>query len=264
VVAAAACFLFAGFAIFDLLAGDGGVQRGVRIGDVNVGGMSKEEARAAVQKNAAETFKEISFGEGPDAVSMSARELGVEVNAEAAVEEAYALGRTGGPFARLSDTVGASFGGTQIDLKAGYDEEAAQAAVGSVAEKFNREPKDATFTVTEGGDVEVQEAQNGRALDQEATLANLEGALENMSGRVPWSRGRPEARDHDRRDPEEQAREGHRGVQDGLSLGLEPEPQGEHEARRGRRGQHGRQARRGLLFQRACRGARLQGGQDLL
>ena len=185
VVAAAACFLLAGFAFVDLLSGDGGIQRGVRIGDVNVGGMGKEEARAAVESNAAETFEEISFGEGPDAVSMNARELGVKVNAAAAVDEAYALGRTGGPFARLSDTFGSYFGGTQIDLKAGYDREAARSAVDRVAGDFNREPKDATFTVADGGDVKVQPAENGRALDKEATLANLEGALENMSGRVP-------------------------------------------------------------------------------
>jgi vancomycin resistance protein YoaR len=147
--------------------------------------MGKEEARAAVEKNAADTFEEISFGEGPDAVSMNAGELGVKVNAEAAVEAAYALGRTGGPFSRLSSAVGASFGGTQIDLKATYDEGAARSAIDRIAGEFNREPKDATFTVAEGGDVKVQPAENGRALDKEATLANLEGALRNMSGRVP-------------------------------------------------------------------------------
>ena len=146
-IAAAACVLFAGFAIFDILAGDAGIQRGVRIGDVNVGGMGKEEARAAVEDNAAETFEQISFGEGPDAVSMDAGDLGVKVNADAAVEEAYALGRTGGPFARLSNTFGASFGGTQIDLTATYAEQAARTAVDGIAGDFNREPRDATFTV---------------------------------------------------------------------------------------------------------------------
>ncbi|CAA9407827.1 MAG: Vancomycin B-type resistance protein VanW [uncultured Rubrobacteraceae bacterium] len=189
VVVAVACFLFAGFALVDLLAGDTGIQSGVRIGDVDVGGMTKEEARAAVEKNAAETFREISFGEGQDAVSMNAEELGVKVNARAAVDEAYALGRTGGPFARLSDAFGSSVGGTRIDLKASYDEGAARSAIGRIAGDFNQEPKDATFTVAEGGDVKVQPAENGRTLDKEATLANLQGALTNMSGRVPLAEG---------------------------------------------------------------------------
>ncbi|QIN85363.1 hypothetical protein GBA63_21870 (plasmid) [Rubrobacter tropicus] len=180
-----ACLLFAGFALADLLAGDGGIQRGVRIGDVSVGGMSQNEALAAVQKNAADTFQEISFGEGPEAVSVPADELGVRVNAEAAVDEAYALGRTGGPFARVSDTIGSYFGVTQVELRAGYDREAARATVDGIAADFNREPKDATFSVADGGDVVVEEAENGRTLDEGATLKNLEGALQNMSGRVP-------------------------------------------------------------------------------
>jgi vancomycin resistance protein YoaR len=184
-VAGIACLLFAGFALVDLLAGDDGIQRGVRIGDVAVGGMTETEALAAVRENAADTFEEISFGTGPEAVSVPADELGVKVNAEAAVDEAYALGRTGGPFARISDTVGSYFGGTQVELRAGYDREAARATVDRIAGDFNREPKDATFSVTDGGDVVVEEAENGRALDKEATLANLEGALETMSGRVP-------------------------------------------------------------------------------
>ena len=187
-VAAVACFLFAGFAFVDLLAGDGGIQRGVRIGDVDVGGMGKEEARAAVEKNAAQTFEKITFGQGPDAVSVNADDLGVKVNAQDAVDEAYALGRTGGPFARLASSIG-SFGGTQIDLKASYDEQAAQSTIDRIAGDYNREPKDATFTVADDGDVKVQESENGRTLDKEATLANLEDALGNMSGRVPLAEG---------------------------------------------------------------------------
>ncbi|QIN81422.1 hypothetical protein GBA63_01345 [Rubrobacter tropicus] len=189
VVAVVAGVLLLGFAAVDLASGDGGIQRGVRIGDVNVGGMSKDEARAAVERNASETFQEISFGEGPDAVSVGADRLGVEVNADAAVEEAYSIGRSGGPFQRISDFFGSYLGGTQVDLKAGYDERAANETLGGIAEGFNREPKDATFTVTDGGKVEVQEAKDGRVLDEKATLANLEGALQNMSGRVPLAEG---------------------------------------------------------------------------
>ena len=114
---------------------------------------------------------------------------GLTETADAAVEEAYSIGRSGGPLQKLSNLFGASFGRTQVDLKASYDEEAANETIGGLAEGFNREPKDATFTVTDGGEVEVQPAQNGRALDKEATLANLEGALRNMSGQVPLAEG---------------------------------------------------------------------------
>ena len=190
-VAVVAGVLLLGFAAVGALAGGDSIQRGVSIGDVNVGGMDRAEAREAVERNATDTFQEISFGEGPDAVSMNARELGVEVNAEAAVDEAYSIGRSGGPFQRVSETFGSYFGGTQVDLKAGYDEQVARGALDGLAEDFDRQPQNATYSVADGGKVEVQEAQNGRVLDKEATLTNLEGSLQNMSGRVPLAEGEP-------------------------------------------------------------------------
>ena len=190
-VAVVAGVLLLGFAAVGVLAGGDDIQRGVRIGDVNVGGMDRAEAREAVERNASETFQEISFGTGPEAVSMNARELGVKVNAEAAVDEAYYIGRSGGPFKRISETFGSYFGGTQVDLEAGYDEEAARGALDGLAEDFDRQPQDATYSVADGGKVEVQEARDGRVLDKEATLTNLDGALQNMSGRVPLVEGKP-------------------------------------------------------------------------
>ena len=174
-----------GLAVVGLVSGDDGIQRGVRIGDVDVGGMSQQEARAAVERDAARTFEEVSFGTGPGSETVSGEDLGVKVNAAAAVDEAYALGRTGGPFQRLSDTFGSYFGGTRIGVEASYDEQAAGATLDRLAGGFNEEPRDATFNVTDGGEVKVEPAANGRALDKEATLTNLEGALRNMSGRVP-------------------------------------------------------------------------------
>ncbi|MBA2512699.1 MAG: VanW family protein [Rubrobacteraceae bacterium] len=191
VVAVLAGVLLLGFLAVGALAGGDGIQRGVRIGDVNVGGMGKDEARAAVERNASETFENISFGSGPDAVSMNADKLGVKVNADAAVEEAYSMGRSGGPVQRISDTFGSYFGGTQVDLKAGYDEEVARGALDGLAEDFDRQPQDATYSVADGGKVEVRESESGRVLDKEATLMNLEGALRNMSGRVPLAEGKP-------------------------------------------------------------------------
>ncbi len=184
-VAVVAGVLLIGLAVVGLASDNDGIQRGVLIGDVNVGGMGQQEARAAVERDAAQTFDEVSFGTGPGAETVSGEDLGVKVNAAAAVDEAYALGRTGGPFRRLSDTFGSYFGGTRIGVVANYDEQAAGATLDRLAGNFNREPKDATFSVADNGEVKVDPAENGRALDKGATLTNLEGALRNMSGRVP-------------------------------------------------------------------------------
>ena len=184
--------LLIGVALIDYLAGgDDEIGRGVRIGSVDVGGMSREEARQAVESDASATFQKISFGTGEEAFTVGGDDLGVSVNADSAVDKAYAIGRRGGLFQHLSDTSRSFVGGVDVDLVAAYDEDKARAALGRAAEGYDQKPQDASFSVTDEGKVEVKEAQNGRVLDQGATLANLEGALQNMSGRVPIAQGQP-------------------------------------------------------------------------
>ncbi len=187
-----ACLLLVGVVAIGYLAGGGDeIASGVSIGSVDVGGMTTDEALKTVQSDASSTFEEISFGTGKDGFSLSGDDLGVRVNAASAVDEAYSVGRRGGVFQHVSDAVRSRLGGVQVDLVAGYDEDKAKSALAKAAQGYNQKPQNASFSVTDDGKVEVKEAKNGRVLDQAATLANLEGALENMSGHVPIVQGPP-------------------------------------------------------------------------
>ena len=187
-----AVVLLMGVIVFAFLGGGKDeIAGGVSVGSVDVGGMTKAEAEKTVQNDASATFKEISFGTGQDGFSISGEDLGVDVNAAQAVDEAYAVGRRGNIFQHISDDVSARLGGVQVDLVAGYDDEKAKAALAKAAEGYNQEPQNASFKVTDEGKVEVEEAENGRVLDQAATLANLEGSLRNMDGNVQIAQGKP-------------------------------------------------------------------------
>ncbi len=188
-VALAICVLLAGFVALDALLGGDEIQRGVSVGAVDVGGMTPEEARRVVERDAAATFEKITFGTGEEGFTLSGEELGVRSNAAAAVDEAYAIGRRGNVLQRLSEVSRAYLGGVRVDLEAGYDERAAASALDRAAAEFDREPQNASFIVTDAGKVEVKEAREGRVLDREGTLANLDRALESMSGRVPLAEG---------------------------------------------------------------------------
>ena len=158
------------------------ILRGVRVGEVDVGGMTQGEAREAVERHAAEAFEEIRFGDGVS--SVSGQSLGVKLDAASATEEAYSVGRQGWIGERAFDIVHAYLGGVQVTPAVEYEEESAREAVEKVAHEFYEKPQDATFRVT-GGHVEVQEARDGRVLNREATLANLDHALANLSNEVP-------------------------------------------------------------------------------
>jgi vancomycin resistance protein YoaR len=188
-VALIACFLLGAVAVYYLSGGDDEINRGVSIGSVDVGGMTRDEASKAVQADASAIFEKISFGTGKEGFSVSGEDLGIKVDAASAVDEAYSVGRRGNMFQHVSDTSRLYLGGVSVDLDAGYDKDRARSVLEERAEEFNEEPQDASFSVTDSGEVEVEEAKKGRVMDQEKTLANLEGALKNMSGHVAIAEG---------------------------------------------------------------------------
>src|SRR5215212_1950661 len=189
-VALLVCFVLVGVvAVYYMAGGDDKINRGVSIGTVDVGGMNRAEALKAVKDDASATFEKISFGTGKDGFTVSGNDLGITVDAASAVDEAYSVGRRGNIFQHLSDASRSYLVGVQVDLDATYDEAMAKSAIEEQANAYNEEPKDASFSVTDEGKVVVDEARNGRVLDQEKTLANLEGALKNMSGHVAIAQG---------------------------------------------------------------------------
>ena len=185
-IALALCALIAVWLVGRALFGGDEIVGGVRVGEVDVAGMTKDEARAAVERHASEAFDEVKLGKE---ASVSGEELGVKVGADEAVEEAYAVGRRGWVGGRLYETARSNLTGVQVDTEVTYDKEAAAAAVERLAGEFRREPQNASFKVTDDGKVEVTKAEEGRVLDQEGTLENLDGALTNLSNKVRLAEG---------------------------------------------------------------------------
>ena len=189
-IAVAAGALFVGGFAFDysVLHGDT-IRRGVHSGEVDLGGMTKGEAADALTGHVSGKLREINVGDA----TFTGEELGVKVDADSAVEEAYSVGRRGGIFQRVSDFVGSYLGsGVGVTAAAAYDEAAARTAIEGLASERNTEPKDAAPVVTENGEVEVEEAVEGRVVNVDATLDNLGTSLGGLSGEVALAEERKE------------------------------------------------------------------------
>ncbi len=191
IVIAAGALLVGGLVVDYSMVNGETIRRGVHSGEVDLGGMTKAEAGEALTRHVSGKLGEIDVGDG--AATFTGEELGVQVDAGSAVEEAYSVGRRGGAFQRLSDFVGSYLGGgVGVPAAATYDEAAAREAIEGVASELNTEPKDAAPVVTKSGEVEVEEAAPGRAVDVDATLDNLEGSLKGLSGEVALAAERKE------------------------------------------------------------------------
>ena len=189
-LAAAAGLLLVGGLVFDysVVHGDT-IRRGVHSGEVDLGGMTKGEAAEALTGHVSGKLDEISVGDS----TFTGDELGVQVDADSAVEEAYAVGRRGGIFQRVSDFAGSYVGnGVGVTAVAAYDEAAAREAIEGLASERNTEPRDAAPVVTDGGEVEVEESVEGRVVDVDATLENFGRSLAGLSGEVALAEERKE------------------------------------------------------------------------
>ncbi len=177
-----ACAIVAVLAAADYWVNTGKIYRGVEVGSVSLGGETPAAAREIVRERALGELKEIELG-GPERFTRTAAEMGVNFNVGATVEEAYAVGREGNVLERLQERLRATLGGITIPPDVDYRSEKARAEVGEIAARVNHEPREASLNIV-GSEVEVLESREGYKLDDAATLANVDRAVEDVRGEV--------------------------------------------------------------------------------
>ncbi len=101
-----AVFLLVGLALMERVSGQDHVLSGVEVGDVDVSGMSEQEALTAVQARATQletTPIQVKAGKTPLAVDPTVLKL--HVNAEASVRAAREAGRSHNPISQITGTI---------------------------------------------------------------------------------------------------------------------------------------------------------------
>jgi vancomycin resistance protein YoaR len=175
-------------ALFALVAADyalgrGEIHRGVAVGEVAVGGMSRQEARAALEERAAEQLREIPLrGRGDRAIA--AEEVGLRLDAEATVERAYSVGREGSVFERVRQRAGAVLGGSegmQVEPVVDYEREALRAEIEGLAAELDSGSSEAGVRLTGSGAGLFQSPEAYR-IDVEASVQSVERVIRSLGG----------------------------------------------------------------------------------
>ncbi|MEW6636062.1 MAG: peptidoglycan binding domain-containing protein [Actinomycetota bacterium] len=160
----------------------GEIRPGVKVGNVPVGGMTRQEARALLEEESS-GLERIALKR--DGRIVARANPGVRTDVGASVERAYSVGRDGGLLERLAGR-SARVSGTRVEPTIRYDREAVRNAVENLERDLRREPRNASVSV-EGGEVTVSEAQDGYRLDVAATLERLESGIRNLDATVTVS-----------------------------------------------------------------------------
>ena len=111
---------------------------GIYIGSINVGGMTEEEAKEAIDSYAQSVDEAVfTLSANGKSVNITAKELGITFQSNSALKEAFAVGKSGNLIKRYKDKKDLEQGNKVFDLPLSINETAATEALTAKAEKLN-------------------------------------------------------------------------------------------------------------------------------
>ena len=164
------------------------IAQGVFVEDVDVSGMTKEEAKAAVDEYMAGKAEEkITLTVKDNELSVSRADLGVAWNNEEIIEEALALGKSGNVIKRYKALKDLEFDNKVYELSYTADSELIQTVVTEKCTKYNQKAVNTGLKKT-GSGFQVVGGKQGMAVDEAAAttviLEFIENEYDGISGTI--------------------------------------------------------------------------------
>ncbi|MBA2441054.1 MAG: VanW family protein, partial [Rubrobacter sp.] len=154
----------------------GVILEGVEVSGVPLGGKSVAEAQKELAEREAAVLRAVSL-DGPGGSSLQTAELGVQLDAAATAEHAYAAGREASLLERVSSRGKVAAGTMPVPPEIEYSAEEVRAAAEDFVEEVDRAPRPASVEIPDATP-EVTPAQEGYAADLPQTLADVERMLD--------------------------------------------------------------------------------------
>ncbi len=154
----------------------------IAVGDVNVGGMTVDQAAATVEGRATELEQgTISFTYNGQTWTPTLSEIGASVDVDASVDAAYALGRDDNAVARLGFTNHLLRSDQQVPLRTTVNRDVLHSWFQSVNADIDQRAVDASLVV-DGTNVTVSPEKTGTIVDEDAATAIV---LDTLRGLTP-------------------------------------------------------------------------------
>ncbi len=153
---------------------EGRVLPGVHVGDVDLSGLDRDEAIAALESAYAPLGEGVAVIEAGSVAELSIpyEDFGRRLDAEAVADLALAAGRSGSPLERAVSQARTALNGTGLEPIVVTDEATLAADVRRALERLELQPVDGTITIGESG-IETTPARWGRTFDHEAITADI-------------------------------------------------------------------------------------------
>lgn len=154
------------------------VYPGVQAVGVEIGGVSREEATAAVQQQT-DAYLEtpITFQSGGQTIQATPAELGVSFDNDRTVERAYEFGRSGSWWTDSRAWIDSLMDGHDVGVTPVIDRGALDAYYMSIAATVGAAPREPSFRLNESGQLEMIQSSTGIGIEPVETTRNLRSEL---------------------------------------------------------------------------------------
>ncbi|HHX73018.1 MAG TPA: hypothetical protein GX701_08875 [Clostridiales bacterium] len=151
---------------------------GVSVLNIDVGGMTKEEAQAALSSYSANFYsgKQIILEYDSVRLPLTAKDISLALDSAVAADQAYAYGRTGGFLTRYKQSISAP-GKPIAAVDAAYDRNKVEAKVAEFAELVNTPHKNYGYKLDDKG-LTVYAGQQGVTVNQRELLGQVTAMLD--------------------------------------------------------------------------------------
>jgi lipoprotein-anchoring transpeptidase ErfK/SrfK len=171
----------AGVLAWDASRGDV-IANGVAIGPVDVGGLSRDEARTRVQERLLEPLKKpLVISAHNETFSLSAREAKVRADLDAMLDDAVARGRSGGVLARTWRAISGQEVDARVPPEVRYSRSAVRRVVDRVRVAVSRRAVDAKVDF-QPQSISIRRARSGRTIDADELRTEVQTALVSAVG----------------------------------------------------------------------------------
>ncbi len=174
VIAVVLVVLTAAFSYYSIESKKEGIYRGVKISQIDVGNLSKEEALKKVTESKTEELKDskFEFTALDNSYFINYKDIGYSLDVEKAVDEAYNVGRSKSYFKNFWDITSSIIVNKNIKLEESFDNEKVDEAINTLVMNAYKEPVDAKIYYDELNGFTLLNSENGRYADS-STLKKL-------------------------------------------------------------------------------------------
>ena len=144
-----------------------GIYRGIRVEDVDVSNLSKEEAIKKVKASTDERInnKNIGFYYEDKDLPIPLKDFGYSLDIGTAVDKAYNLGRSEGLINNYFDILSSLIFKKNIMAESSFDDTKEDAVLTNLAREIHKKPVDAYPIFNEDGTISIAKSETGRYLD---------------------------------------------------------------------------------------------------